>query len=176
MLKNKRFVIFLIILFVQLVLYCYLAKRADSITPPGHIHAMENADTFYPDIIRQSIHGAWNYRYSYSTLPAQKIYTFLFFIAAGKIAAIFHIDPIFMYEITRITGGAAILVATYWFITLLLPSALQIPAMIFTMVFDTGPFWSDVIHLPIWKWSAAHPELIMIARRFWLPHHLWSVR
>jgi len=96
------------------------------------------------------------------------------YIVAGKFAAIFNIDPITIYEITRTMGGVAILVATYWLITILLPVSLQIPAMIFTMVFDTGPMWANITHTPIWQWTAAHPELDLLIRRFWLPHHLWA--
>lgn len=171
---SRKNILFIGILAAHLALYYFLFWRADRITPPGHVHAMQNADTFYPDIIRQSINGHWDYRYSYSTLPGPRIYTFLFFIVAGKIAAVFHIDPIVMYEITRATGGIAVLFATYWFIKLFLPDKLQIPAMIFTMVFETGPLWKDILNVPVWNWTAAHPELIRVVRNFWLPHHLWG--
>jgi len=172
--KKKTLVVFLVILCINLALYLFLFQRANQITPPGHVHAMQNADTYYLTVIRQSKLGAWNFTYPYTTLPTPKIYTFLFFVGAGKIAALFHIDPAAMYELTRVTGGMAILGATYWLIALLFPVSLQLPAIIFTTVFDTGPLWTDIIRKPVWQWTAAHPELMLLTRRFWLPHHLWG--
>lgn len=171
---HKTLVIFFLILFINLALYLFLYHRADLITPPGHVHAIQNADTYYLTVIRESKLGAWNFTYPFTTLPTSSIYIFPVYIVAGKIAVLFRLEPQVMYELMRATGGLAILGATFWLITLLFPVSLQLPALLFTTVFDTGPLWSDILHAPIWQWTAAHPELMLLTRRFWLPHHLWG--
>lgn len=159
---------------IELSLYLFLHNRADMITPAGRMHTMENVDAFYPDVIRQGKMGSWKYTESRTTLPIPTIYTLLFFIGAGKIAAIFNIDPVSMYEFTRVSGGIALLLSTYLFISIVIPRSYRILAMIFTMVFETGPAWNDMFTLPMWQWNAAAPAQAIFARHFGLPHHVWS--
>ena len=173
---NRRtiFIIFLMLVLIQLFGYLYLYNRANWITPPGRVHAIQNVDAYYPDVIRQSKLGAWAHTYSLTTYPTPAIYTYLFFIGAGKIAAIFNIDPLVMYEMTRITGGIAVFICTYWLIIVMIPLNLQIPAMFFTIAMETGPAWKNFLDTPISGWAAALPPQALIARHFGLPHHLWA--
>lgn len=168
------FFVFICIVAVQLGTYEFLYARANWITPQGHVHTMENVDAYYPDVIRQGKMGEWAHTYSLTTLPTPKIYTYLFFITAGKFAALFDIDPVTMYEITRVVGGVLVLCSTYWLITLLLPVSMWVVAMFFTMVCETGPAWQSVLNTPFWQWTAALPFQAIIARHFGLSHHLWS--
>lgn len=174
--RQKRtiglFVLFIIL--VQLGQYVFLYARANRITPKGHVHTIENVDAYYPDVIRQSKMGAWAHTYSLTTEPTPPIYTYLFFIAAGKIAALADIDPVTMYEITRVTGGIAVVMATYWLISLLFPLSLQFPALFFALIVETGPSWRSIISTAPWNWTAALPPQAIIARHFGLPHHTWS--
>lgn len=168
------FVVFLIILFAQLGTYLFQFNHANSVTPTGRVHAMIGTDSYYPDVIRQGKLGAWKHTYSLTTKPTPPIYTYVFFILAGKVAALFNIDPVVMYEITRVTGGIALILATYWLVTVMLPLSLQIPALIFTLVFETGPIWKNLSATPISQWVAASPAQEVIARHFGLPHHQWA--
>jgi hypothetical protein len=167
--RNKKtlLVIFSIIVLVQLMLFLYFTKRADRITPPGHLHIVADEHSYYVGVILQSKLGAWAHTYSYTTLPSQKIYTYLLFIAAGKVAAIFNIDPVQMYTLVRITGAIAMLGSIYWLITLIIPVSLRIPAILLTMVFETGPMWDGT-----WTTSYFIPPLL--GRHFYLAHHLWG--
>lgn len=167
--------ILLMILCIQLAVYFFLYQRANLITPPGRVHAMQNLDAFYPDVIRQSKLGSWGYEYTLTTLPTKKVYAYMFFIGAGKIAAIFNIDPVTMYEVTRITGAIAVFAATYWLITLLLPITLHIPAIIFTLLFEPFPLWNNLMHTPVGQWASLWIfEPPVVANRFGFPHHLWA--
>ncbi len=172
--KHRVGIVFLIILAIHVGLYIFLFERANWITPLGYVHTINQIDAYYPDVIRQSKLGAWSIVDSHTTLPTPHVLSYLFFVAAGKIAAVFSVDPVVMYEITRFTGAMAVLVSTYWLITLLLPQPLQIPAIFFTMLFETGPLWSGLLKTPIWLWTAAMPDQTLTAHLFGLPHHLWS--
>jgi hypothetical protein len=172
--KKKILVVFFLILFIQLGTYWYLHERANWITPPDHVHAIASYESNYPDFIRQSKLGAWALRDSWTTLPSPRIYTYLFYIAAGKITAMFNIDPVLMYELLRITGSIAVFTATYWLITLLLPITLHVPALVFTMLFETGPTWDSVLHLPLWQWTTTYFISPLLGRNFYIAHHLWA--
>lgn len=163
---TKRNILFLIcIMGVQMALYLFLANREVTLTPLGHVHAMMQIDTYYPDIIRQSKMGRWVVIDDHTTLPAPKVRSYVFFILAGKIAALFNIDPVSMYEILRITGAVYVFLATYLFITQFLPPALHTLAILFTLVIETGP----TMFL-----TAASLGQFTIFRHFGLPHHLWG--
>lgn len=167
-------IVFLILFCTQLVVYLFLYNRANWITPPGRVHTMQNVDAYYPDVIRQSKLGAWAHTYSLTTYPTPPIYTYLFFIGAGKIARLFNIDPVVMYQITRVTGGIAVFISTFFLVKTMMPLQLQLPALFFTMAFETGPVWSTLLSTPISEWAAASPAQALIARHFGLPHHLWA--
>ena len=171
--KSLLFLFFVIV--VELSLYLFLANREAALTPPGHVHTMSTLNMYYPSIIRQSsLSSAWTIVDTNTTLPAPKVYAYVFFIIAGKIAALAHIDPVSMYELLRVTGGIALIIATYWLITLLLPESLHMLAILLTMIIDTGPVWADTFHLPITQWTAAVPGHAIIERHFIFPHHLWG--
>ena len=95
--KLSIFIVFLVILFSQLGMYLVQFNHANSITPAGHVHTMIGTDSYYPDVIRQGKMGAWKHTYSLTTKPTPPIYTYVFFILAGKVAALLHIDPVVMY-------------------------------------------------------------------------------
>jgi len=172
--RNHSLYVFLIVLCIQFTVYLFLYNRAFAITPPNHVHTIHYLDAYYPDIIRQSKLGAWSIIDTHTTLPTPRVLSYFFFVFAGKIAAAFNIDPILMYEMTRVVGGIALLISTYWLITLLVPQPIQLLAVFFTMVFDTGPLWATLIQTPIWQWTAAMPDQMLIARHFGFPHHLWG--
>jgi hypothetical protein len=164
---NRNLFLVLCILSIQLGLYLFLSHRTVQITPPGHVHGLLDLDLYYPDFIRQGARGAWSIFDAHTTVPTPNIYTYIFFVIAGKIAALGNIDPVVMYEITRITGGIALFFATYWLITLLLPKSFHLWAIIFTMAIDTSPQWSNML-------VASMPSQTLIARHFGFPHHLWG--
>jgi hypothetical protein len=174
-LNGHTLLIFLLVLCIQLVLHLFLSNREVSLTPPGRVHTMLPIDMYYPSIIRQSsLRSSWAIVDTNTTLPAPKVYAYVFFIVAGKIAALTHIDPVSMYELLRTIGGIVLIIATYSFITILLPPSLHVLAILLTMVIDTGPVWADILHLPIMQWAPSMPDQAAIARYFILPHHLWG--
>jgi hypothetical protein len=174
-LRYRSLLFVLIALCAQLAIFFILSHRADAITPPGRVHALYNLDLYYPDFIRQSKMGSWSIFDAHTTLPTPNIYSYIFFVLAGKVAALANIDPVLMYQITRVTGGIAVFLATYWLITLLLPSSLHIVAILFTLIIDTGPQWASLFRVPMWQWTPAMPEQAIIARHFFgFPHHLWG--
>lgn len=173
LIKNRSLLFLLFVMCVQLALYMFLSNRAEWLTPPGHVHTIA-LDTFYPDIMRQSILGRWAVIDDHTTLPAPAVPAYFFFILAGKVAALLNIDPVNMYELLRITGAVLVFAATYMLIIELLPPALHILAIVFTLVIDTGPLWSNMLATTIAQWAAASPLQFIITRHFGLPHHLWA--
>lgn len=159
---HRSFYIFLLVMSIQLTLYLFLTNRANALTPPGHVHTMMLVDTYYPDIIRQSKFGRWAVIDDHTTLPVPEVRGYVFFILAGKIAALFNIDPVYMYELLRITGAILVFLATYILITQLLPPTLHILAIVFTFVIDIAPIAPNIFVMP------------NLATNFALPHHLWA--
>lgn len=169
--KKKLLVVFFTILLSQLSLYIFLTLRTYNITPAGRLHIAADEHAYYVGAIRQSMHGEWTHAYQYTTLPTAKIYNYIFYVGAGKVSALFHIDPVVMYEIVRITGAIAVMLATFWLIVLMLPATVRIPAIIFTMVFETGPVWSELINKQISTIWFLEPR---IYRHFYIAHHTWA--
>ncbi|MBI5614390.1 hypothetical protein HY947_05675 [Candidatus Gottesmanbacteria bacterium] len=172
LLSRHRTIIFVLLaLTIQLSVYFFLARHESSITPPNHVHTLHPLDLYYPAIIRESKLGAWTITDPYTTLPTPAIHAYVFFILAGKIAALFRIDPIAMYELSRILGGVFLFIAIYWCMTKLLPKSLHIIALLFALAVDTGPVWTDIVSKPMMQWSAAMSGETLTERAFGLPHH-----
>lgn len=163
-----------IIISIQLTLFLYTSLRPNWIAPPGHTYTLLGGNFFYPNIIRQAKEGAWAIIDSHTTRPTPSVYGYVFFIAAGKVARVFHIDPILMYQITIVTGGIAFSIATYFLITLLLPIPLHVISLLFVLVLETAPRIRDIVSLPLPQWSATIEGQSAIARVFGLPHHVWG--
>ncbi|MEK7591817.1 MAG: hypothetical protein AAB508_00305 [Patescibacteria group bacterium] len=171
-LSRHRIILFVLLaLAIQLTVYFFLIRHEDTITPQGHVHTMHPLDLYYPAIIRQSKLGSWTITDPYTTLPTPAIHAYVFFILAGKIAALFQIDPVMMYEFTRIFGGVFLIFSIYWSVTRLLPKSLHLLTLIFALFIDTGPAWADILSKPLAHWSAAMPGASIISRSFALPHH-----
>jgi hypothetical protein len=171
-LSRHRTILFVFLaLAIQLSVYFFLAHHERSITPENHVHTMHPFDLYYPGIIRQSKLGAWSVTDPYTTLPTPAIHAYIFFILAGKIAALFQIDPVMMYELTRIFGGIFLIFSIYWSVTRLLPKSLHMLTLLFALFIDTGPEWADILSKPLPLWSAAMPGESILSRFFALPHH-----
>src|SRR3989338_9120236 len=123
----------LILFLIQLGLLIYPPPRPYRIAPPGYTYNAIGINFYYPSMIRQAKDGAWGIMDTHSTTQNTTIYAQLFFVALGKIAAVFSIDPITMYQIARITGGLAVFVATYVLIITALPKSIQSLAVFLTL-------------------------------------------
>ena len=131
-------------------------------------------DTYYPDIIRQSTFGRWEViRRSHDASCAESARLCLFY-PGGKSGRFFHIDPVSMYELLRVTGAIFIFIATYLLITQLLPPTYHVVAILLTLVVDTGPLVMNMMNTSIFGWTAANPSQFTLSRHFGLPHHLWG--
>lgn len=171
---NLILLFFLFVAGIQLGLHQYLVNREILLTPVGHQRALKQLDTYYPDIIRQSKMGRWAVIDAHSTQPTPPVVGYVFFIVAGKIAAVFNIEPVEMYELLRITGSVAVYIATFLLITRFLPQQMQLLSILFTLAIETGPQWSTVFSKPFSQWVAASPTQFILERHFAFPHHLWG--
>lgn len=169
--RHRLIFLVLAVLTLELSVYLFIVRHEDSITPIGHVHTMHPLDLYYPGIIRQSKLGAWAITDPYTTLPTPAIHAYIFFILLGKLAAFFSLDPIALYEVSKILGGVALVIGIYWCITTLLPKSLRGISLLFALLVDTGPVWTDGIAKSITQWSPAMPGATVIARTFSFPHH-----
>jgi hypothetical protein len=155
---RHRLIIFTLAVFtITLTCYLFLVHHENSITRAGHIHTMHPFDMYYPSIIRQSKLGAWAITDPYTTLPTPAIHAYIFFILLGKLAAIFSLDPIALYELSKILGAAALIGSIYWCMDSFLPTSLRGIALLLAFAIDTGPVWTNVFK-PIAQWSPASRE------------------
>ena len=166
--------VFIVILLTQLCIFLFVMLRPNFIAPPDRTYSVIGENFFYPSIIRQAKDGAWRIIDSQTTRPTPKVFGYVFFILAGKVAALFNTDPLVMYQLLRITGGVAVMCATYWLITLIVPVGAQTFALIFTLALETAPVLTDVFTKPLFTWSAVSPTQEIILKHFSLPHHLWG--
>ena len=173
--KNHRTIlIFISLLITQLCLFLFLTLRPFWITPPGRIYIGLGTDSLAVNLIRQSKDGGFRMTNAFTTTPTPPTIGNLFYILIGKIAYVTNIDPVLIYQMTRIIGGMALFGATYWFITLLLPASLHLVALLFTLIVETGPLSTDFLVKPLNLWTPAWATQTMLMRNFGPPLLVWA--
>jgi hypothetical protein len=127
----------------------------------------------YSSFIRQAKEGAWGLYTPHTTRPTPVVYVHLFFVFLGKIAAIFNIDPVAMFMLSRVAAGIIIFFCTYWLIRIILPPNLHIMAILFTLAIEPGPLITTLsgnLHTWIPAIFSYYPQIVAY-RHFGLPHH-----
>jgi hypothetical protein len=171
-----------ILFILQLTLFLWITLRPFSVSPPDRAYYVLRGQGAYTAYIRQSKEGAWNLYNPYTTRPSPAIYAHLFYVALGKIAAVFSFDPVALYMVTRVATGFILFVAAYWFISVVLPRNLQSLAVVFTLGLEPGPLLSAIHDLPAGEAGlrsilTAPPAIFSYfpqeaaLRHFGLPHH-----
>ncbi len=166
---SHPFLVLNLLFIAHLALFLTVASRPNSIAPPDHVYNVLGKNFFYPSLIRQARDGAWGIQDTHTTRATPVIYAQLFFVGLGKLAALTNIDPIAMYQLSRVVGGLAVYWAAYWLICIIFPKSWRQPAIIFTLAGETGPllskFFSAGKIVPGWDTQ------VIVDRRFSLPHH-----
>ena len=169
---NKQLLALLIFFIIQLTAFFVITFRPISITPPGHTYLFTAKATctpifLYPNHILQAKNGAWGIKDTHTTQPQGRTYSVWFFVLAGKLSNLFHLEPVQMFILLQLSGGIAVFIATYIFIRTLLPPKYQMPAIFFSLMFEISP-------LSLTSLTPVLPGFITPLRNFGLPHHAWG--
>lgn len=166
-----------IILFLaQLGLFLWITLRPFSISPPGRTYYILRGQGAYTAFIRQAKEGAWALYNPYTTRPTPTLYTQLLYVFLGKIATIFSLDPVFTYMIARIVAGFILFVATYWFVSAIVPKHAQFVALLFALGIEPAPLITSIKNIS--TITGAPPAIFsyfpqeVALRHFGLPHHV----
>lgn len=165
----------LLLFILQLSLFVWITMRPFSASPANRTYYVLRGQGAYTAFMRQSKEGAWNLYNPYTTRPSPRIFAHLFYVFLGKIAGVFSFDPVATYMVTRVVAGLILFIATYWFISIILPTNLQSLAVVFTLGLEPGPLLSTIHDLrsiltaPPAIFSYFPQELAL--RHFGLPHH-----
>lgn len=166
----------LVLFILQLGLFLWITMRPYSIAPAGRAYYILHGQGAYTSYIRQSKDGAWKIANPNTTRKNPAIYIQLLYVFLGKIAGVFSVDPVTAYMISRVVAGFILFSATYWLISIVLPTKLQSLAVIFTLGLEPGPFIAEIKHVA--SLIKIHPAIFsyfpqeMALRHFGLPHHV----
>lgn len=168
--------IFLLIIFiVHVSIWSYVTFRPFKIQPPGTTYAMPREQTSYVSYIRQAKNGAWCLIDNRTTKDTPCVYAYLYFVALGKLAAVFSIDPVSMYMVSQVLGGTTLFVATYVFISFLFPKKFRSFVLFFIFLVQVGPLLSTYLlehfYLPPYAVIPVESSQLLFFRQFGLPHH-----
>ncbi|MBN1901268.1 hypothetical protein JW926_08095 [Candidatus Sumerlaeota bacterium] len=107
----------LFMILATLILGFVIYIRGYLTAPPGrffigHPH-VKDSTTYFAKMLQGSKKGIIYYRNHLTTEPHQEAILFNFFLAMGKIAALFHIKLITMFHLSRVFWGALLLAYLY---------------------------------------------------------------
>ena len=171
---SRTFILFLVLLVIQLTLYLYTTYRPFTIAPPGYSYTVMGWFYSYPNFILQAKDGAWGIIDATTTRQTPRVYTQSFLVLLGKIAWLFHLHQITMYRIAQTLGGIAVFFATYQLIRLLLPHRYHAAAILFALGIEIGPLINSIAGHAILSWAPSFDSQITFNRHFGLPHHVWA--
>ena len=177
----KPLVLLHLILMIQGGLFLWTTVHPYTIHAPNRTYLINRGHLLYSSYIRQSKEGAWSLINPHTTRPTPRVYTHLFFVLLGKIAALGNIEPITMYMASRVVAAIILFWSTYWFIRIILPASpglggpksLHALAILFILALEPGPLLSAVTWNPaLWKASIfSYFPQVATYRHFGLPHH-----
>ncbi len=162
---TKPIVLLHLILVIQWGLFLGTTFHPYTLNVPNRTYLMLRGHLLYTSFIRQAKEGAWSLYNPHTTRPTPKAYAHLFFVALGKISAIFTIDPPVMYMMSRMIAAVILFWCTYWFIGLVLPPSLHALAIFFVLALEPGPLMN--LKPAIFSY---YPQIVAY-RHFGLPHH-----
>jgi hypothetical protein len=170
---RKPLTILCLLLFFQLGMFLWTTVRPYTKNIPDRTYLIQRGHVIYTSFIRQSKEGAWGVYSPHTTRPTPVVYSHLFFVFLGKLAAIGNIDPLWMFMLSRVAAGIIIFFCTYWLIRIILPPKLHILAILFTLGIEPGPLITALSGNPT-TWIPAvfsyYPQVVAY-RHFGLPHH-----
>ena len=82
----------------------------------GFIYSWDDGSS-YLATMREGMRGAWLYTLPYSADPGQSFPLFVHYIFLGHVSAWLRLEPIVVYHLARLAGGALLLASLYRFIS-----------------------------------------------------------
>lgn len=173
LLRDHPILFVIIVLITQCIYFLYVSNRPYRIAPEGRTYNVLGKNFYYPSMIRQSKDGSWGIKDTHTTRETPVVYAQLFFVVAGKIAALLAIDPVDMYQLLRLTGVISSALCLFFLTKQFFPSKWAAVATILAVGLETGPSLTSLKNgllelVPAWD---VH---ILFERRFSLPHHTWG--
>jgi hypothetical protein len=170
---RKPLILLFVVLFFQWGMFLWTTCRPYMRNIPDRTYLITRYHPSYTSFIRQAKEGAWGVVVTQRTRPSPVVYSHLFFVFLGKIAAIGNIDPPIMFMASRMASAIVLFLATYWLITLVLPLSLHALAILFTLALEPGPMitslgWNPAAWIP--SIFSYFPQVVSY-RHFGLPHH-----
>lgn len=167
-----KLLLFLVVFF-QLLYVVTVSNRPNTIAPEGRVYNVLGKNFYYPSMIRQARDGSWGIKDTHTTRETPTVYAQIFFVVAGKLAALFSIDPVAMYQLLRITGLVSSTLVLFFLVRLFFPERYAAVATLLAVALESGPTLQSLftqIHNLIPAWDVH----IIYERRFSLPHHTWG--
>lgn len=148
---------------VYLGVWIYVTTNPFRVAPPTYTYTILGKNFFYPSMILQGRDGAWSVIDTHTTRPMQPVFIHTYFILLGKIAKIFAIDPVTMYQLVRVVSGVVFFAAVLRLIMLLVPKGYRLFTLLFALGVETGP---------LTRWQPSFDNQVTYERFFGLPHHV----
>jgi len=95
-------------------LYAYAVQPHDQVFM-GFFYLGDDANTYLAKM-RQGWEGAWSWDNRYTTESSPTAYLFLFWIALGHLAALFHLPLIVVFHLARVAAAFALMAAVWAFV------------------------------------------------------------
>src|SRR3989344_3661168 len=131
----------------------------------------------YLAYITQGKEGLWLKKSPYSTEPQTPGIFHIYFPLAGKIGAIFHLDPVFNYHLARLLTAELYLLAVYLLVSVVLDKKYSFMGAVFILIGTVAPpflfktkIWTDnyPVGNPYWE------NFDALQRLYGLPHHIFG--
>ncbi len=171
LLKQRALLVFVLILLSGLFLHVYIQNWPETHTPKGRAVIVHKDDSYYINVLRQSMDGAWKFTEPHTTRSTPGVTVYALYTIGGKFASLFHVDPILMYSVLRIMGGVVAAIATYMLIITILPKSLHVLGVLFAFLVETGPTLSDIATKPFTQWTASASSRVIVSHLFEAAHH-----
>lgn len=173
LIRSHPILFVIIVLIFQSIYFLSVSNRPYTIAPEGRTYNVLGKNFYYPSMIRQAKDGSWGIKDTHTTRETPIVYAQLFFVVAGKIASLFSIDPVDMYQLLRLTGVISSAFCLYFLAKQLFPSRWATVATILAVGLETSPSFSSLKN-GLFQLVPAWDVHILFERRFSLPHHTWG--
>lgn len=164
-----------VIFFLTNLNMCYMWRGAPPNTYYPFVHGGHADYYLYLSTIRESKEGAWTTPALFTSEPASRSFWYIYFIALGKMAAIFSISPVAAYHLGRFISIEYLIVSIYFVCKVVLGRHLAFwgalagffstvpPLMLFPSIFPPQVIPS--------YWVSFDPS----GRMDYLPHHAFGI-
>jgi len=178
----RQFIIYLLLgnillLFSNMPIAVYLSKSI-----PGKVFQFVHGEWIhdyysYLAYITEGKEGLWLKKSPYSIEPQTPGIFHIYFVLAGKLGAVFHLDPRFNYHLIRLLTAQFYLLAVYLLSSVVLDKKYSFMGAIFILIGTVAPpyffktkIWTDNYPFgnPFWE------NFDALQRLYALPHHLFG--